>query len=201
MRFLLLLVFAGCTLFEKSKPLDVRYFSPELAPATERLVTFRGDAVQPHAPRVRVRLGRVTASGHLRERIAYRETPVRLRLYDGRRWTEVPDEYVRRALTRALFEHQPLEQALGGAVPTLDVEVLAFEEVRPNTARVELAYRLHDDRTVIASGTITVERPVRGEGFEAIVATIAAAMTEAAERVGDVVSRSVVERSPRTTSQ
>jgi cholesterol transport system auxiliary component len=202
MRVWVLLLLAGCSVLAKSKPLDVRYFSPEIEPATA-LVAYRGDQPDTGAARARVRLGRITASAHLRERIAYRETAVQLHLYDARWWTEDPDAYVRRSLARALDEHPALEQAIGGPVPTLDVEVLAFEELRaggrPAAARVRLSYRLRDDRAVLASGTVTVDQPVRSGDFESVVATIAVAMDDATKRIADVVWRTVGERALRTT--
>jgi ABC-type uncharacterized transport system auxiliary subunit len=192
-----LLVLASCSVLSKNKPLEVRYFAPPSG-TTSQLVASRGDeSFAPSPPTTRLRLGRVDASAYLRERIAYRDSAVGLRLYDDLRWTEDPDAFVRRAITHALFDRR-LEQALGGAVPVLDIEVLAFEEVRiphrARSARVTLGYRLRDDRDVIASGTFMADRPVHGEGVEPFVAAIGAALQEASERVAETVTAKVEAR-------
>lgn len=174
----------GCALVTKSEPVELRYFSPEPASvAAERGAT--GCAA-------RLRLGRVTPSDHVQSRIAHRESPVEIDLYDTWRWTERPDNYVRRALVRALFEGRGLVQSASRRDPTLDVEVIGFEEARHgrHAGRVQLTYQLGDDR-VLARGEITKEREVQGTGIAAVVAAIGAAMTDAtselAGRVADAL--------------
>lgn len=204
MRLLPLLV-VGCTLLPKSAPLDVRYYSPELAAElasrrTGRLVALRGFEPVLRSDARRVRLGRIEASAHLRERIVYRESAVQVRLHDDRRWTENPEVYVRRSLARSLAGQQ-LEQAIGGDVPTVDVEVLAFEEIRlpAPAARVRLGYRLRDDRVVLGSGALTVEHPARD--FETFVAALGTALSEATDRVVELVARDLDSAESQTTSR
>jgi cholesterol transport system auxiliary component len=193
---LFVIALAGCSMFSRSKPVEVRYFSPEPAaraartpPATAPL-TERPDA---RAQRASIRLGRVSPSEHLREEIVRRESPYEVDVYATRLWTESPDVYVRRALERALFERRGLDEAVRGATLTLHVEVTGFEEtVEPRHAgRVQLHYRLEDDRRVVDSGVITVERPAAGADFSAVVAAIGAALDEATARVADAVVREV----------
>src|SRR5690606_27456135 len=117
----------------------------------------------PDAAGARLRLGRISASDHLRERIVFRTSEVELAAYEDRRWTEEPEEYLRRSLARALFEDQGLVQAIAGAGPTLDVELLAFDEVRrgdDRSALVVARVALHDDRVVLDGTTVRVEVPV-----------------------------------------
>jgi len=178
---------AGCALSSKATPLELHYFSAE-SPAVA--------AVQPRAPVAgapRLRLGQVTAADYLRFRIVHRDSAQSVDPYETLRWTEPPREYVRRALTRALFDTGALAQVIGGAAPTLDVQVIAFEEVvRPggHAGRVELSYLLRDDQVVIARGTVTAERPARGAAMDAVVAAIGAAMDAAsAELAGRIVPR------------
>lgn len=183
----LMLVLAGCALSSKAKPLELHYFSAE-SPAD---TTAQSRAPVAGAPRLR--LGQVTAADYLRYRIVHRESAQSVDPYETLRWTEPPREFVRRALIRALFDTGALVQVVGGVAPTLDVEVTAFEEVaRPggHAGRVELSYQLHDERTVLARGTVTAERPARGSGMEAVVAAIGAAMDAAsAELAGRIVPR------------
>ena len=97
----------------------------------------------------RLRLGRLTSSANLRSPIVHRESAVELDTYETLRWTENPEDYVRRSLSRALFDDGRLEEVVGGAAVTLDVEVVAFEEARRenrHVGRVQLGYQLHDER-------------------------------------------------------
>jgi len=188
MRVLVLSLLAGC-LGSKATPLDVRYFSPE-AP-TARAPARPGVAV-PAPQMARLRLGRVSPSANLRYDIVHRESTFEVAPYETRRWTEQPDAYVRRSLAHALFDARPLQRAVGGAAPTLEIEVIAFEEVSTtsrHTGRVQLGYQLSDEQSVLASGVVTAEHEVRGAGFDAVVAAIAAAMEDVTAQVGDLVVR------------
>ena len=189
MRILVLLL-AGCALVSKSQPIDVHYFSPELPAA-------KAPSNAASVPRGRLRLARVIASSHLRYRIVQRESAVELSLYDTRRWSEMPERYVRRSLERALFEVRGLDEATGGSAVALDVEVLAFEEVRGPThrGRVQLRYRLRNERDVLASGVVTGEREVLAARFDAVVEAIGGALDDATSRVADAV----LEHVPSTT--
>lgn len=166
-----LVALAACALTSKSKPLDIRYFSPEARLAT--------DAPLATAPLGRLRLGRISPSAILRYRIVHRASDVELETYETLRWTEYPDAYVRRSLARALFDDRRLEQVVGGAAATLEIEVLAFEEVRRGehrAGRVQLRYLLHDDRRVLASDTVTAEREAAGPEIDQVVPAIGAAL-------------------------
>jgi cholesterol transport system auxiliary component len=184
-----LVLLTGCALFSKATPIETHYFSPELpqGPGTTQARRFPWPGRE--APRLR--LGRITPSSYLREEIVHRASNVEVALYETRLWTERPEQYVRRALERALFERRGLEEAIGGPATTLDVELIAFEEVRAprHAGRVQLRYRLRDDRSVLDSGVVAVERGVAGPAFAAVVAAIGAALTEATSRLADRVVR------------
>ena len=183
---LLLLLLGGCALTSKGTPMEVRYFSPE------SIGVPRG-ARQPVPPIARLHVGDLTSSANLRYPIVHRESAVELDPYETLLWTENPEDYVRRSLSRALFEDGQLEEVVGGAALTLDVEVIAFEEIRRDSrhlGRVQLGYRLHDERVVLASGVVTVERDASGASIEPVVAAIGAAMDAAtAELAKNVVTR------------
>jgi len=177
---------AGCALSSKAEPLELRYFSPEPAATAAAAVPRPPSGTAP----MRLRLGRVTASSHLRYRIVHRDSAVAVDPYEARRWTEQPADYVRRALSRALYDAHPLAEAISGAAPTLEVEVTAFEEVvRPGgrAGRVELRYQLHDERTVLARGIVTAERPAARPDIELVVAAIGAAMDAVCAELADRV--------------
>ena len=176
---------AACSMVvPKGKPLEMRYFTPETAAA-------RPSPAAAAAPRVALRLGRVIASADLRDAIVHRDSAVEVEPYQALRWTETPDAYVRRALARALFETRPFAQAVAGAAPALDVELVGFEEVRRgarSSGRVELRYELRDDRVVLARGTIAIERPSPSARIEDVVAAIGAALDAAAGEVAERVA-------------
>ncbi len=181
--FFLLPWLAGCALTSKATPLDIRYFSPEIGLAHH--ADPPGEAARP-----RVRLGRLTSSANLRYRIVHRESPVETGEYETLRWTENPEAYVRRSLVAALFSDR-LEQATGGGAPTLDVEVVSFEEVHRESyhgGRVGLRFQLTDQRSVLLSDVVVIERGATGPGFGSVVVAIGAAMDATTAQVATAVS-------------
>lgn len=180
----LLAILAGCALTSKAKPLDVHYFAPVPTHTAQPASRAEGG---------RIRLGRVTASSYLRYRIAQRWTPVEVSLSDSLRWTEQPEDYARRALARALFTSRGVEQAVTGDALTLTVEVTQFEDVVRGGRHfgcVQLHYQLDDDRDVLASDVVTVERPAASGDMAQVVPAIADALEAATSQVADrVVTR------------
>ena len=133
-------------------PLRPRFFTPE-APLTSSAtpVDSKGPAL---------RLGWVRAAEHLGFRMVYREDAQVFRFYEQRRWNESPAVYLERALRRRLFVEQGLERSVDPHAPTLDVTLLAFEEVHdgkePWLARVTLAWVLLSDTRHLGEGTVVV---------------------------------------------
>ena len=180
-RMLLVLLLSGCALTSKATPADIRYFTPESA------VAEHAKPVRSGAPMVR--LGRITSSANLRARIVSRESTWEVREYETLRWTENPEMYVRRSLVRALFDDGNLERAMSGAAPTLDIEVIGFEEIHMrdrHAGRVELRYDLHDEQTSLASGTIAIERNASAS-IESVIEAIGTAMNDASSELDRVV--------------
>jgi len=185
------LVAAGsCALTSKSKPLEIRYFTPE----TPRDPDPGAKPVATQTLDVDLRLGRIRAASYLRDKIVYRDATRELGFYERLRWTEEPDAYVERMLTRALFEQRGIRQRVTGSGLTLDVDIAAFEEWRAprRAARVELIWRLRDEKLVWVQRTVTAERPIeadRSGSGTAIAQAMAAALADALERiVADVVA-------------
>src|SRR5687768_6369916 len=116
-RWALCALLGGCALTSKSEPWTSRYFTPEAAGGSE------SPADPADAGGARLRLGRVSAGKHLRERIAFRRSEHELGYYDDRRWTEQPDVYLRRALSAALFEERGIHRVVSSGSPTLEVEL------------------------------------------------------------------------------
>src|SRR5688572_20204847 len=96
---LTLLALGGCALLGKADALTPRYFSPDLSGG--------GGASGPpstssHGAIAELRLGRITAASHLGERIVFRDSRYELNFYEGRRWSEEPEAFLRRALAHSL---------------------------------------------------------------------------------------------------
>jgi len=176
----------GCALTSKATPIDIRTFTPER-------VELHQAALPATPPVARLRMGTLTSSANLRYAIVHRDSAVEVSPYETLRWTENPEDYVRRSLSRALFEDSPLAEVVGGQAVTLDVEVIAFEEIRRDSrhlGRVQLGYQLHDDRTVLASGVVTIEREAASPAIESVVTAIGDAMNAATSKLAqDVVAR------------
>lgn len=189
MKIFAILVLAGCALTSRAPPRELRYFTPESGVRETPRVTG--------APRAQLRIGRITASANLRYAIVHRESSVEVAPYETLRWTEMPDAYVRRALDHALFDERPLAEVVSGDAPTLEVEVIAFEEVARGAQHggwVALRYELRDDRAVIARGTVSAERAAASPAIEPVVAAIHAAMISATEELAGRIERALVER-------
>jgi hypothetical protein len=73
-------------------------------------------------------------------------------------------------------------------VPTLDVEVVAFDELRLDAGRavrIELTLLLYGEQRVLLDDTLTVDRPVLGNTpkIEDVVAAMASALDATTELV------------------
>jgi ABC-type uncharacterized transport system auxiliary subunit len=171
----------GCALLSRGASVEVRWYTPELTQSRP------GSAERQRG--CELRFGRVTAAPDLGRRIAYGDGLYQVGYYDGLRWTERPEQYVRRAVERALFEDGPFQRNLSYDAPTLDVEVVEFEEVKAPTthaARISLRMVVSAER-VLLERTVTVSRPVAGGSFDSVVAAMAQALDDAASVLeGDV---------------
>jgi cholesterol transport system auxiliary component len=178
---------AGCALLSKQDPIVPRYFTPE-----DRVPEQPDARVVAGAETRQLRLGSVTGSSQLRERIMFRSSANELAYYEDLRWTERPEVYLRRALARALFDDRRLVRVVSGSAPTLDVELVAFEEVRtPRRAgRVQAIVTLDHDRLGLLQHTITVEQPVRSSAH----ADPAAVMVDTLARALQLCVAQIVER-------
>ena len=179
----------GCALTSKADALSVRFFNPEQA--RPQLTSAQQNPASPNAPArsggAALELGRVSSGVHLRDKIAYRNAAFEVGYYEDKRWTERPEIFVRRALARTLFEEHGMRRTLGGQAPVLEVEVVAFEEVRHPVlaARIQLRIIVHDERSALLEKTITIDRPVPPgtTGIDGLVQAMAQALDAAAEEV------------------
>ncbi len=184
---------SGCALLSKSEPMVPRYFTPEAIAGDSGSTSGQASASTADDGRLPLRIGSVGASSQLRERIVYRTSPEESGYYETARWTERPENYLRRALSRALFEERPFSRVVSGAAPMLEAELVAFEEVRgkPGSVRVQIVVTLDDDRITRLEQTFTIERPLPKVAREAHTAAVAralgAALREGVERIAEQV--------------
>jgi cholesterol transport system auxiliary component len=181
----------ACALLSKAAPLVPRYFTPENGAAAAAAPRA---PVQPAASETRqLRLGRVRGGSQLRERIMFRDSAHELGYYEDRRWTERPEAYLRRALARTLFEERGLVRVVSGSAPTLEAELVAFEEIRApeHKARVQVIITLNGDRVGSLQETITVEQPLprdaKGDDADTTVDALATALHQCVAQIADRV--------------
>lgn len=179
----------GCALTSKSEPIEPRYFSPERSGPIEK------SASAPTGPAAELRVGDISAASYLDERMVFRDSAFELGYYQEKRWTEAPEEYLRRRLERVLFEERGLRHVVGGTAPTLVVQLTAFEEIRKpkRIARVQVSVRLQDSRLVRWEETLTVDQPVAessgAELADEMVEAVGLALVTVVNQIADRVTK------------
>jgi cholesterol transport system auxiliary component len=178
----------GCAFFGKSEPLSPRFYDAENDPSDRAAKQAQGVRANDGPG---LRLGRVIGGAHLRERIAFRNSARELGFYEERRWTERPEVYVRRAISRALFDERAVTHIISGGGPMLEVELTDFDELRApkHAVRVAMRVALLNLRTVSMERTFTVELPVKdGDRFDAVAEAMAQALEQCVQRAADAVT-------------
>ena len=155
----------GCALFGKGKPLELRYF--ELQAGSARTLAHTGGAPsqQPATSAQHLRLGTISAARHLDRRFVERTSAQEIRYHDEWRWTDQPEIFLRRALSRELFERAGVTRVLSGVAPTLEVELTALEERSKGDRKRAVAAALavlHDDRAQLWQRNLEVSVEVGG---------------------------------------
>lgn len=177
----------GCAITSKATPVEVHWYTPEIA--------HREAASTPStapAPAPALRLAFVTSGTDLGDRIEWGDGAYRVGYYEDRRWTERPARFATSELRRALFESHRFQPAEEDAAPTLEVELVSFQEIR--TAHTHLGRVAMHVRLTRGQGgfdaTISRDEPVTGERFEDVVAAIARALGDVSEEVAQRVQES-----------
>lgn len=182
----------GCALLGKNTPVVPRYFTAEYARDAAPAGKHQG---------LRVRLGRIEAGTHLRERMAGRRSARELYFYEERRWSELPEVYLRRALASALFEERGLTETEAAQALTLEVELLAFEEIdQPHEARLQALVVLRDGARTLSQETITVEQPVASgspDEARAVAEALSVSLQRGVKRIADRVLQQLEEAPPQ----
>jgi uncharacterized lipoprotein YmbA len=186
---------AGCFARNASEP---RFFRPESA-------LLRGPA--PDAARVpdaksvvAIRVRAVDGGPFLRERIVWRTSSVEYGLYEQRRWREVPATYVAHAITAALRQTASVRVSDEPGVPSLRVEVVAFDEVLTPThvAVVEVTVSLRTkDGQRLFDRSFAAETPIAGDDPVAMAHAMGHALDDVASHVAAAVASADVGKSAR----
>jgi ABC-type uncharacterized transport system auxiliary subunit len=182
---------AGC--LSKSPPEPTRYF--RVLDPDDDDIAARGEVpsstarIHRGAP-VPLRLRRVTAAAHLKERVAVRVGDLEMGFDDLLRWVEPPAVFVERRIARKLFEDLGLQRVEGGGSAKLDVEVRSFEEVRVprRAAVVELWVSLVDarDRSLVERRVVG-RREFDGDDPRLLAMAMGAALEDAAGKAAALI--------------
>jgi uncharacterized lipoprotein YmbA len=182
---------SGCALTSKADPIVLLYYSPLSAAleSSEAATPATGSARQ------ELRLRRVTAAAHLREGLVHRESSSEYRVSERHLWTEPPADYLRRAITRQLFERQGVRRAFQGSSPTLELELTCFEELRDQSkVRVEVVASLQVGQRAVLQETFRVEGPAKRPSDSSSRAAVAEALGKALAEVVVAIAAKVTER-------
>jgi hypothetical protein len=95
---------------------------------------------------------------------------------------------------------------VGAVAPTLDVELIVFDELRlqeGRAVRIQLKLTLYQSDVVLLEETLTLERSVLGENprIEDIVAAMSAALDAVAQEVAVKVVRVLAARRLQTANE
>jgi ABC-type uncharacterized transport system auxiliary subunit len=182
-RVIFWLSLSGCALLSKSEVVGRRFFTPE-QPAVAAVAGPRSLELQ---------LGRVTSGDSLDERMQVRASASEVLSLDDRRWTERPEVYLQRALTRALFERGTWRSVLDGSAPSLEVELVEFASVvgPPAVARVTVVVTVRHERVVSLQQTLSVDRPLSSSAPEAVAQALGKALEALVTTIDELVHRAV----------
>lgn len=169
----LLLGASGCL---SSRPaLEPRFY---LVPAPAELAP----KVAEGAPKLR--LGRVSAAPHLRERIAWRLSDVELAFDEEHRWAVPPEEMTRDAIERACFASGRYRSTSERGTGQLEVHLEEFEgNVRDEVGTVVLRLALSTREGMIFSQRVRREVALPETTADALARTLGAALDAAAQEV------------------
>ena len=182
-----LVALAGCLLRTADPP---RFFRPGSV-----TLDAPEDEVAPPAPgAIAIRLRGVRSEPFLRERIVWRVSELEYGLYGQRRWIDLPEHYVERALRTRLRATSGLRLTDDLRAPTLHVRVLAFDDrlAPAHTANVALAVTLEDrERGRFLERTFNARVGIDDGDPASMAEAMGQALDDAVAQVADAVRVSV----------
>jgi len=195
-----LVVLGGCLFRSPDAP---RFFRPASAILD---ATPEDDVKPPASGTVAIRLRGVRSEPFLRERIVWRVSEVEYGLYEQRRWIDLPEHYVERALRTRLRATAGLRLTNDVRAVALRVDVRAFDDVLAPTHAANVALgvamedsvrgrffvRTFDARVGIEGGDPASMAKAMGQALDDAVAQVADAV-----RLGVRADRKAELRQPR----
>ncbi len=177
---------AGCVFRAAAAP---RYFRPESTALASAAAAETG------AWTTSIHLREVRARPFLRERIVWR-TPVEYGMYEQRRWNELPEAYAERALVSALRQSASIGLTDDTRVPTLTVDVTAFDEVLApeHVANVALDVSLTAAKgRRLLERTFSAETAVADDDPRSLAHAVGAALDDVSMQVAQAIAASMRE--------
>jgi ABC-type uncharacterized transport system auxiliary subunit len=172
---------AGCVFRQSDPP---RYFRPDSAALSSESTSDDG------TPEKAIRLRAVRARPFLRERIVWR-TPTEYGMYEQRRWSELPEAYVERALASALRRQAHIDLTNDARTPTLYANVTAFDEmVDPKhvaDVAVDVTLTAADGRRLLERGFFA-EAPISDDDPSSLGRAVGAALDDVSAQVAQAVA-------------
>jgi ABC-type uncharacterized transport system auxiliary subunit len=175
--------FSACALVRR--PDAPRFFDPE--PAARELAPAE-PAGATAGVKVPVRIGPVRSSSYRRDRIVWRSSEVELGLYEDRRWTDLPSQYVERALGRELYERRGISQTGTQPAVTLLADVVAFDDVVAPTREAYVAIfvtLVAPDQRQLLTHEFTARSPIADNDPASVARAMGVALDDC---VGQIVS-------------
>ena len=133
-----------------------------------------------------VALRPIVSAGHLRDRIVWRVSDVRLGYYEDRRWTDGPAQYVRQTLLLELFGTGAARRVSHDSDLALLIELLAFDEVLEpeHVARLVVAYLVEDDKgRTLSLRTFAIDVPIDSDDAPAVARAFGVALDRMAAQI------------------
>jgi ABC-type uncharacterized transport system auxiliary subunit len=187
--WLVSIALAGCVFRQTDAP---RYFRPDSVALSPEPVSADG------SPARTIRLRAVRARPFLRERIVWR-TASEYGMYEQRRWSELPEAYVERAIASALRREAHIELTDEAGAPTLSANVTAFDEVVAPThvanVAVDASLTAPDGRRLFER-RFSAEAAITDDDPRSLVRSMGAALDDVSAQVARSVAETLKDGAP-----
>ncbi|MEW6742474.1 MAG: ABC-type transport auxiliary lipoprotein family protein [Planctomycetota bacterium] len=164
-----------------------RYFTVEMGEVTAAAAAPAAP-VDEGVPALKLR--RVAAASHLRERMVWRLSEVEVGFWESQRWSELPVAYLERALARELFGGGTLRRVAAGDAPALEAELLAFDEVLAPAHEVVVKVAISlvkSDESFLLERVVASRRPVAGDEPASMARAMGAALDDVVKEIARAV--------------
>ncbi len=171
---------------------------PALTPRFYLVPTSIAASPLAHNKAPALRLGRVTAAPHLRDRITWRLSDVELAFDEESRWAVPPEDMLKEAIELSCFVTGRLLESKERGTPTLDVHLESFEGRIPESdAVISIRMTLKDgDARSVASRIVRLEPPLSEVRADTLARALGAALDAAATEIAEWVVQTMKTPTP-----